>query len=319
MRNKIDLRKLPPLNALKGFEATTRRESVREAAEELCLTHPAVSYQIQVLEHDLGVQLFSRSGRALVPTEEGRLLYRHVRQALEALIEGAEAVRRTRAGTPLRVQTYVTASIRWLARRLPDFVQRHPDVRVQLSTCAFEWDFDESSADVGLVYCGETPGPGYHWMPLFDYTLTTVCSPALAARLGPSPTPGDLQALPLIEIYSEQQNWNLWFETAQQTYATRPAIVVDTLAVALEIALDGRGVALVNGPFANEDLAAGRLVHPVEHSVKCPGAWGVICRADALENVRVRTFVHWLVAHATPAADAASRYEPGKHAASALP
>jgi LysR substrate binding domain. len=125
--------------------------------------------------------------------------------------------------------------------------------------------------------------------------------------------------LPLIEIYSEQQNWNLWFETAQQTYATRPAIVVDTLAVALEIALDGRGVALVNGPFANEDLAAGRLVHPVEHSVKCPGAWGVICRADALENVRVRTFVDWLVAHATPAADAASRYEPGKHAASALP
>ena len=151
MRNKIDLRKLPPLNALKGFEATTRRESVREAAEELCLTHPAVSYQIQVLEQDLGVPLFSRTGRSLVPTAEGRLLYKHVRTALEMLIEGAETVRRTRAGTPLRVQTYVTASIRWLARKLPDFVARHPDVRLQLSTCAFEWDFDESSADVGLA------------------------------------------------------------------------------------------------------------------------------------------------------------------------
>ena len=160
MRNKIDLRKLPPLNALKGFEATTRRESVREAAEELCLTHPAVSYQIQVLEQDLGVPLFSRTGRSLVPTAEGRLLYKHVRTALETLIEGAETVRRTRAGTPLRVQTYVTASIRWLARKLPDFVARHPDVRLQLSTCAFEWDFDESSADVGLVYCPEAPGPG---------------------------------------------------------------------------------------------------------------------------------------------------------------
>ncbi|MCX7054680.1 MAG: LysR family transcriptional regulator, partial [Proteobacteria bacterium] len=99
MRNKIDLRKLPPLNALKGFEATTRRESVREAAEELCLTHPAVSYQIQVLEQDLGVPLFSRTGRSLVPTAEGRLLYKHVRTALEMLIEGAETVRRTRAGT----------------------------------------------------------------------------------------------------------------------------------------------------------------------------------------------------------------------------
>lgn len=298
MRNKIDLRKLPPLNALKGFEATTRRESVREAAEELCLTHPAVSYQIQVLEQDLGVPLFSRSGRALVPTEEGRLLYRHVRLALETLITGAEAVRRSRSGAPLRVQTYVTASIRWLARRLPDFVARHPDIRVQLSTCAFEWDFDESSADVGLVYCSQPPGPEYHWVPLFDYTLSPVCSPALAAQLGPSPTPAELQSLPLIEIYSEQQNWSLWFEEAQQPYTTRPAIVVDTLAVALEIALDGRGVALVNGPFADSDVEAGRLVRPVAHRVTCPGAWGVICRADARDNVRVRTFVDWLAGQA---------------------
>ena len=189
LRNKIDLRKLPPLNALKGFEATTRRESVREAAEELCLTHPAVSYQIQVLEQDLGVQLFSRTGRALVPTAEGRQLYQYVRSALETLIEGTETVRRTKAGTPLRVQTYVTASIRWLARKLPGFVALHPDIRLQLSTCAFEWDFDESSADVGLVYCAEPPGPEYHWVPLFDYTLYPVCSPALADSLGAAPAP----------------------------------------------------------------------------------------------------------------------------------
>ncbi|MCE3284508.1 MAG: hypothetical protein K0R70_764 [Steroidobacteraceae bacterium] len=296
MRNKIDLRKLPPLNALKGFEATTRRESVREAADELCLTHPAVSYQIQVLEQDLGVALFSRSGRSLVPTEEGRMLYRHVRQALETLIEGTEAVRRTRAGTPLRVQTYVTASIRWLARRLPEFVAQHPDVRVQLSTCAFEWDFDESSSDVGLVYCAEPPGPAYHWAPLFEYVLTPVCSPALASHLGSQPDPADLLRLPLIQIYSEQHNWDVWFEAAGQEYAAQSSIVVDTLAVALEIALEGRGVALANGPFVDDDLAAGRLVRPVRHQVTCPGAWGVICRTDALENARVRTFVDWLVA-----------------------
>ena len=295
-RNKIDLRRLPPLNALKGFEATTRRESVREAADELCLTHPAVSYQIQVLEQDLGVPLFSRSGRALVPTDEGRLLYRHVRQALEILIEGAETVRRTRAGTPLYVQTYVTASIRWLARRLPDFVARHPDARVQLSTCAFEWEFDESNADVGLVYCAEPPGPAYHWVPLFEYVLTPVCSPALAARLGAQPQAADLLRLPLIQIYSEQHNWDIWFEAAGQEFVVQPAIVVDTLAVALEIALEGRGVALANGPYVDDDLASGRLVRPVQHQVTCPGAWGVICRAEALENERVRGFVDWLAA-----------------------
>jgi len=299
LRNKIDLRKLPPLNALKGFEATTRRESVREAAEELCLTHPAVSYQIQVLEQDLGVPLFSRTGRSLVPTAEGRLLYKHVRLALETLIEGAESVRRTRAGTPLRVQTYVTASIRWLARRLPDFVSKYPETRLQLSTCAFDWDFDESSADVGLVYCPEAPGPEYRWVPLFEYTLKPVCSPALAAKMGPAPTPFKLLELPLVEIYSEQHNWDIWFEAAQLQYSTRPAIVVDTLAVALEIALQGRGVALVNGPYAEDDLAAGRLVQPVQHQVTCAGAWGLICRQDAYANERVKTFMDWLAGEAT--------------------
>jgi LysR family glycine cleavage system transcriptional activator len=216
------------------------------------------------------------------------------------LIEGAETVRRTRAGTPLRVQTYVTASIRWLARKLPDFVARHPDVRLQLSTCAFEWDFDESSADVGLVYCPEVPGPEYRWVPLFEYTLKPVCSPALAARLGPAPTASQLLELPLVEIYSEQHNWDIWFETAQLQYSMRPAIVVDTLAVALEIALEGRGVALVNGPYAEDDLAAGRLVQPVQHQVTCPGAWGVICRQDAYAVERVKAFMDWLGGLATP-------------------
>jgi LysR family transcriptional regulator, glycine cleavage system transcriptional activator len=273
---------------------------VREAAEELCLTHPAVSYQIQVLEQDLGVPLFSRTGRTLVPTDEGRLLYKHVRVALETLIEGAEAVRRTRAGTPLRVQTYVTASIRWLARKLPDFVAQHPEVRLQVSTCALEWDFDESTADVGLVYCPETPGPEYRWVPLFDYTLKPVCSPALATSLGPAPTAAQLLELPLVEIYSEQHNWDIWFEAAQLQYSMRPAIVVDTLAVALEIALAGRGVALVNGPYAEDDLAAGRLVQPVQHQVTCPGAWGVICRQDSYSVERVKVFMDWLGSLALP-------------------
>ena len=181
MSGKIDLRKLPPLNALKGFEATTRRLSVREAAEELCVTHPAVSHQIQLLESDLGVPLFSREGRSIVPTPEGRQLYGYVRRALETLIDGAETVRRAHADRPLRVQTYVTVSLRWLAPRIQTFVAAHPEIRLLLSTCAPDWDFDESLGDVGLVYCETPPGPEFHWIPLFDYRLFPVCSPALRA------------------------------------------------------------------------------------------------------------------------------------------
>jgi LysR family glycine cleavage system transcriptional activator len=201
----------------------------------------------------------------------------------------------------LRVQTYVTASIRWLAHKLPEFIVQHPEVRLQLSTCAFEWDFDDSMADVGLVYCPSPPSEDYHWVPLFDYRLRPLCTPQLAATLGPAPKPGDLLRAPLLGIYSESHNWDIWFEAAQVEYATSPAVVVDTLALALELALEGRGIVLVNGPFAEEDLAAGTLVQPLAHEVTCPGSWGVICRKDVRDNERVRTFMDWLVSAAAAA------------------
>ena len=185
----IDLRKLPPLKALKGFEAATRRQSVREAADELCLTHPAISHQIQLLEADLGVQLFSREGRSVVPTAAGQLFYRHVREALQTLIDGADAVRRSAANQPLRVQAYVTSSIRWLARRLPEFATANPQVSLMLATCAVDWEFDELNADVGLVYCESPPEPHFHWQPLFEYRLVPVCSPDLIGGRVQSPRP----------------------------------------------------------------------------------------------------------------------------------
>ncbi|HUO81114.1 MAG TPA: LysR substrate-binding domain-containing protein [Steroidobacteraceae bacterium] len=299
MSGKIDLRKLPPLNALKGFEATTRRQSVREAAEELCLTHPAVSHQIQLLEEDFGVPLFSREGRSIVPTPEGRLFYGYARRALDLLIEGSETIRRGQLQRPLRVQTYVTASIRWLAPRIPRFVAAHPDIRLLLSTCAPDWEFDESLGDVGLVYCEATPGPEYSWLPLFDYRLFPVCSPALRARLGQRPEPRDLLQLPLVVIYSEPRNWDVWFGSANVPYAPDASVVVDTLALALEFALDGSGVALVNGPFVDAELAAGRLVRPVAHQATCPGGWGLICRREQRDNPRVRAFIDFLAASVT--------------------
>ena len=294
MKQKIDLRKLPPLNALKGFEAALRRQSVRDAADELCVTHPAISYQIQLLEADLGVELFARESRRIVPTAEGERFYPFVRKALETLIEGAETLRRARRDAPLRVQTYVTCSVRWLARRMPAFSEAHPDMNVMLSTCSSEWDFDESLADVGLVYAETPPGPDFLWLPLFDYRLYPVCTPALRARLGDLPAPRDLTTLPLVSMYSATRDWDVWFESADVSYAPRPQIVVDTLAVALEIALEGRAVALANGPFAADDLAAGRLVRPVGHEFKCPGGWGVICRREKREDSRVRAFLEWI-------------------------
>lgn len=300
MHDKIDLRQLPPLKALKGFEAATRRQSIRDAADELCLTHPAVSHQVQLIEDALGVQLFAQEGRHVVSTEEGRVLYPYVRAAFESLIEGVEAVHRNALDKPLRVQTYVTASIRWLAKRMPLFLQDNPRVKITLSTCAVEWAFDDVHADVGLVYCETPPDPSkHHWVPLFEYSLFPVCSPALAAKIGPAPEAVDLLEHPLVAVYTEVRNWPTWFaSTDVQFDPASPHMVVDTLAVALEMALDGKAIALVNGPFVDQDLASGRLVKPLDHYAVCPGEWGLICRKDMKENVRVRTFMDWVADHA---------------------
>ena len=300
MTDKIDLRKLPPLNALKGFEATTRRKSVREAADELCLTHPAISYQIQLLEEDFGVALFTREGRSIVPTPEGRIFYGYARKALELLIEGAETIRSAHRERPLRVQTYVTASLRWLAPRITAFSAAHPDIKMLLSTCAPDWEFDESLADVGLVYRESIPQPEYCWVPLFEYRLFPVCSPRLRATLGEQAEPRDLLELPLVTIYSESRQWDLWFEAAGVPYKPNSQVVVDTLALALEFALEGHGVALVNGPFVDAELATGRLVRPVSHTAQCPGSWGLICRRELRDQPRVAAFIDFLAAQQPP-------------------
>jgi LysR family glycine cleavage system transcriptional activator len=296
---RFNLRDLPPLKALRGFEAATRHQSIRDAAGELCLTPPAINHQIQLIEEALGVRLFAQDGRHVVSTEEGRLLYPYVRAAFESLIAGAEAVRRHAQDTPLRVQTYVTASIRWLAPRVPLFLQDHPGITLSLTTCAVDWTFDDAHADLGLIYCETAPDPDrYHWVPLFDYTLDPVCSPAFLERAGGRIDAAALMRQPLVANYTEEHNWAKWFAAAGVEFAPgAPYLMVDTLVVALEMALAGRGVALVNGPFADADLAAGRLVRAGDHTVVCPGAWGLICRRAAVERLPVRLFIDWLTAN----------------------
>ena len=300
VKKRIDTRLLPPLSSLKGFEAAVRRQSIRGAAEELHLTHSAISHQIEALEQSLGVALFSRVGRNIASTEEGRMFYPFVRNALESLIDGVDAVRRVHADKTLRVQTYVTASLRWLATRIPRFMAEHPGVRLVLSTCVVEWEYDDLHSDVGLVFLESPPDPGqFHWVPLFPYEMVAVCSPSLAQRLAPGAGPDELRTLPLLGVYTDDHSWDEWFAAAGIEHdPEQPSILVDTLALAIDIARAGGGVALVNGPFMDEDFANGRLVRAVGHQLVIPGAWGLICRNELRKDRRVRSFIDWLAREA---------------------
>ncbi|MGS0467976.1 LysR family transcriptional regulator [Cobetia marina] len=134
MPTPLPLQKLPPLSSLKGFEAAARLLSLRAAAEELNLTHPAIANQIQRLEESLEVKLFAREGRHVVLTAAGERFYPVVREALAGLVQGAESLRQMQHAQPLTIQVYVTTSIRWLAPRLSHFQAMHPKVELKLMT-----------------------------------------------------------------------------------------------------------------------------------------------------------------------------------------
>lgn len=291
----LNISKLPPLKALRGFESTARLCSYRKAAEELSLTHPAISHQIQALERNLEVKLFTREGRRAVLTPEGERFYPVAREALELLINGSEAIRRSRRQSILRIQTYISVSLRWLSSRLPRFRALNPGLKLHLLSSIYEQDFDEVNADVGLIFCQKPPGGHLHWVPLIQPKLFPVCSPDLIDNHDGRLEPGDLLNYPLLTITSEVWQWQDWFGSAGlDDVKTNHSVSVDSTAIALEMALDGEGIALVNGPFADKDLKAGRLVQPVEHYAENLGEWGLVCREDSLHYPPVEAFITWL-------------------------
>lgn len=298
--SKLDSRKLPPLKALRGFEAAARLASVRGAAEELNLTHPAISHQIQTLEESLAKKLFTREGRHIQLTDAGEHYYQFVRKALEILIDGAEEVRGNSSQPALRVQTYVTTSIRWLASRLHKFKVQNPDIALQISTASADWEFDEKHADIAIIYRTQELADHLAWQPFFPSKVFPVCSPDLLKTLPNKIKAADISQCPLISVYTENKywSWQNWFESAGiQTLPSHSNVTmeVDTLAAALEMAIIGEGVALVNGPFADNDIATGRLVVPVEHTAKGFGEWGIVCHKKLKEDVRVQIFIAWLL------------------------
>lgn len=285
---------LPSLKYLKGFEATARLNNASRAAEELHVTPPAITHQIQSLEQSLGINLFEREGRKLILTEAGKMFYPFVLEALTAVKSGVDALHRSEnKPDPLKIQAYITAAIRWLGPKLSGFQRLHPEVQIKLDSST-GWEFDHEHSDLGFIFLDSPPEAKYCWQPLFPYELTPVCTPELLEQLGPSPKPEDLLTLPLLSIHTEGQHWEMWLDSVGVCSDNlNPAITVDTLAISLEMALNGEGVSLVNGPFAQRELEKGSLVQPFTQ--RCAlGDWGVIYPKDSPKLEQIQSFLTWL-------------------------
>src|SRR3954451_14914638 len=183
-----------PLAALRAFEAAARHVSYSRAAEELNLTHGAISFQMRVLKEELGVDLFKRSGRRMVLTPEGQRLFGYVRDGFTRLEQGMEDVRTSRRGQVLTVSVHPGLASFWLIPRLGDFQRRHPEIDISLLPNITLTDFSRDGVDMALRY-GRGRWPGVRAVKLMDEEIFPVCSPRFNGGVLPR-QPRDLSDLP---------------------------------------------------------------------------------------------------------------------------
>ncbi len=256
----MTIRRLPPLNAIKAFEAAARHGSFTRAAVELCVTHGAVSRQIRALEEWLGVKLFVRTSRNAVATEAGAALLNETGPTLDWLAAAAERVRERRFQQSLRVAALPTFAMRWLIPRLPAFQRDHPEIEVRLITASTAAEQFQMEADI--VLSGPARRPGWISERFMGEARLPLLSADLMTRR-PLRRPTDLARHTLLHSETLRDAWPRWLAANGITdLAPERDQVFEHFYFAIQAALDGLGVMM--GPIAlvGKELQSGRLVMP---------------------------------------------------------
>ena len=254
---------LPPMAAVRAFEAAARHGSFTRAGEELGMTQAAVSYQIKLLEERVGTPLFRRSGRQVTLTDPGQRLAAGVQEAFERM-RLAFAKLQGEVDGVLTVSAVSAFATNWLAPRIGAFQLRHPSLAVRVSMDSRLVDFSREDVDVALR-AGRGPWPGLAAHRLLPMRFAPACSPDLLRRFGPVTTPADLLRLPLLT--PSDPWWRKWFELAgvdAPDLATRPGIELESQQIEGQAALAGQGVAMLTPAMWGPELASGRLLQLFE-------------------------------------------------------
>ncbi|MDF0487205.1 transcriptional regulator GcvA [Sphingomonas sp. H39-1-10] len=288
------MRRIPPLAAVRVFEAAARHENFTAAAAELGMTQAAVSYQIKLIEERLGVPLFRREKKRVLLTEAGRRLSPQVTGAFDTLDTAFAAVRAD-DGALLTISTSNTFANAWLAWRLGSFQVAHPETAVRVLTSDAMADFVTDDVDVAIrAGVGGWPDLAEH--KLIEIDFTPMCSPGFLKRYGPF-TPEDLLRLPIISRHDIW--WPYWLREAGVDVPEGkppPGVRLDSQAHEGHAAIAGQGMAMLTPFFWRNDLADGKLVRPFEQvSTRGHAYWLVY--PEARRNVpKIKRFREWLLA-----------------------
>ncbi|MEM8630447.1 MAG: transcriptional regulator GcvA [Pseudomonadota bacterium] len=291
--------RLPPLTALRAFEAAARHMSFAKAADELSVTPAALSFQIKSLEETLGQPLFVRLNRAVELTEAGRALFPGTQNGFDALRRAWRNVRQMGDATRLTVTAGPSLTAKWLAPRLFAFAQAHPDVELRFSATLRILDFERDEIDVALRY-GYGPDPGLHYQPLMHDWFTPMMTPEMAADYGSLETVQNAVLLHEddISFLNPPINWDVWFRAAGLGPAPRGGPRFNQSDHAIDAALSGGGIVLGRSAFAAKALREGRLVSPFEVALTTDAHFRLLCPIGADQRPPVRAFLDWIMAEA---------------------
>jgi len=294
-------RQLPPLNALRAFEAAGRHLSFTRAAEELHVTPAAVSHQVRALEQYLGVRLFRRRPRGLLLTEAGQQALPGVGAGFDRIAGALAELREAETMRPLTVSVAPSFAARWLVPRLEAFWQSHPDIELRIDATERVADFRQDDVDLGIRY-GFGDYAGLHVECLAPQKVFPVCSPWLMDGEYPLREPTNLRHHTLIHVEWERAgmtapDWPTWLATAGvEGVDAEAGPRFGQQAMAVQAAIAGHGVALASELLVADDLDHGRLVRPFEQSLEEHFTYFFVCLPEALERPRVRTFRDWMFA-----------------------
>ncbi|MBM3114329.1 transcriptional regulator GcvA [Jeongeupia naejangsanensis] len=284
---------LPPLNALRIFEAAARLESFSAAANELFVTHGAVSKQIKQLEEWLSVQLFERAGGRVKLTDAGWRYLVQVQDGFDIIANATQQLMQPNRQRRLVINSTPTLAMYWLLPHLAQFQREHPDVELRLMTS----DRDISRLDAPFdVAIRRGPGdwPGYVSKPFLDEWELPLCSPALLNRL-PINTPADLAGHTLLYADTRPTAWQRWF-TLAGVPDLKPAATqqFDHFYLALQAAMDGLGVTLGPLPMMQAELENGSLIAPLPAPIVPVRGYCWIAPRSAMNDPSIAAFCQWL-------------------------
>ena len=298
----MERRRLPPLNALRAFEAAARHMNFSRAADELSVTPGAVSQQIQNLEDYIGGPLFKRTPKGLLLTDAAQTALPALREAFDRLAEAASLLTAVEEGRRLTVSVAPSFAAKWLVPRLGRFEAAHPEIEVWVNTGLELVDFTSGEIDLAIRY-GSGRYPGLEVTRLLGETVSPVASPALLEEQ-PLRQLGDLAQHTLLHDGSPDADescpdWAMWL-------AARGVKGVDGArgprfnqsSLVIEAAVNGRGVALAKQTLAQDDIDGGRLVQPFEDATAVDFAYFIVHPKAKARLKQVRAFTQWVLAEA---------------------